>query len=104
MTFSAASTSYFLIPIYTIIVLSVLYFKIIPHEEKALREKYGEEYIDYCKKVRKIIPHIRNPLQDCPGRCDLELGLKNDAQAIAMHVFLIGMLITLPWWYAIIPG
>lgn len=28
-------------------------------EEKWLREKFGKEYIEYCKKVNRILPWIR---------------------------------------------
>ncbi len=101
--FGPAAQWYFVIPAYAFVILSVIYFKIIPHEEEALREKYGEEYCEYCTKVRRIVPHIRNPPDGTPGRCDIELGLKNDKHTIAMHIFFVIMIISLPWWYAILP-
>ena len=31
-------------------------------EEKRMKEKFGEEYIEYCKKVNQIIPWFRKKL------------------------------------------
>lgn len=42
----------------TLFVLSVLYLIIIPLEERELREIFGEQYEEYAKRVRKLIPFI----------------------------------------------
>ena len=32
-------------------------------EEKRMKEKFGEEYIEYCKKVNQIIPWFRKKVK-----------------------------------------
>ena len=45
-----------------LIVVSVLYFVVLRHrllfEEKLLIEEFGEEYRDYMKKTKRLIPYL----------------------------------------------
>lgn len=41
-----------------ILTWSILYFIRLPEEEKMMMEKFGEEYKNYMKKTKKIIPWV----------------------------------------------
>lgn len=44
--------------IYSFILVILCYSYRIYIEEKALRNTFGKEFIEYCKKTKKLIPHI----------------------------------------------
>jgi protein-S-isoprenylcysteine O-methyltransferase Ste14 len=39
--------------------LAAAHTLIIVHEEPSLRERFGEDYLDYCRHVRRWIPRLR---------------------------------------------
>jgi len=41
-----------------VFVFLFLYFIVIPFEEKELREMFGEQYEEYARKVRRLIPFL----------------------------------------------
>jgi protein-S-isoprenylcysteine O-methyltransferase Ste14 len=44
--------------IITILVLSIAYHVRIKAEEESLTNRFGEEYRSYCKKTKRLVPHI----------------------------------------------
>lgn len=41
-----------------LVVLMLAYLRRMHHEENMLKKDFGKEYIDYCSKVKKLIPGI----------------------------------------------
>lgn len=51
--------SYILLVAFVLIVLA-FYFLILPAEENILRDKFGQEYIEYCQKTNRLWPGLKN--------------------------------------------
>ncbi len=63
---------------------------IIPHEENFLRGKFGDEYINYCKRVKRFWP-ISLKISDLTGNFDSKILLRSEIHTIITT--LIGTLI-----------
>lgn len=70
-----------------------VYSQVIPYEEEFLREKFGQEYEEYCRRVTRLIPALK--------RYDKRSGVFNLREALLNE---IAVLIFLPvfwllyWW------
>ncbi len=65
---------------------------IIPHEENFLRGKFGDEYINYCKRVKRFRPVLKKfKFSDLTGDFDSKILLRSEIHTIITTV--IGTLI-----------
>jgi protein-S-isoprenylcysteine O-methyltransferase Ste14 len=73
-----------------------VYQAIIFAEEEYLRNKFGPEYDDYCARVNRFIPSLRNVRQSFAGmRLDWKMSIKKDLGTI---VGLTMGLLFIPVW------
>ena len=63
---------------------------IIPHEENFLRGKFGDEYINYCERVKRFWP-VSLKISDLIGNFDSKILLRSEIHTIITT--LIGTLI-----------
>lgn len=85
------SKTWFLIP-YITIWLIILYWKIVPREEKYLLETFGDEYKKYCEKVNRYLPKFKKVENQEKSLYNLKQGVKNELHVLIYQiVFIITM-------------
>ena len=75
------------------------YHLIIKYEEKYLQNKFGNDYIDYIKNVRSIIPRItpyKNSAVDQPP-FNLRAGIVSEKRS--MQAFMVISLVIIIFWF-----
>jgi hypothetical protein len=70
---------YLLIPVALAIMIPV-YLRRIAHEERDLRQHFGQAYEDYCARVPRLIPRLRPGLKGDGSRFSFRLALANHWQ------------------------
>lgn len=63
---------------------------IIPHEENFLRGKFGQEYEEYCERVKRFFP-VKLNMEDLRGNFDVNIIMKSEIHTITSTI--IGTLI-----------
>ncbi|MBQ7577537.1 MAG: isoprenylcysteine carboxylmethyltransferase family protein [Synergistaceae bacterium] len=72
--------------IYAVIIFVVSFYLIyvvviIPHEENFLRAKFGTEYNNYCKRVKRFWPAVLK-ISDLTGKFDTKILLRSEIHTI----------------------
>lgn len=62
----------------------------VAYEERLLAERFGEEYIDYCRVVPRFLPHARSPMGR--GSFSFERVMANDEYRGAATMVLLAVL------------
>lgn len=72
------------------VLLIIQYYFIILSEQEYLRSQYGEDYREYCNKVRPVIPGFRH-LRKAENKFDLKKVIFKENDSIFNSIFLIGL-------------
>ncbi len=75
------SEMFFLIP-YFMVWLCILYFRIIPIEEKYLEKTFRVEYSDYRNHVNRLIPKFKKYKNEEKGVYDIKKGFTNEIHVL----------------------
>ena len=78
--------------IFAVSFIALYVIVIIPHEENFLREKFGSDYEEYCRKVKRFWP-VSLKFEDLRGNFDKSIIKKSEIHTIIST--LIGTLIIL---------
>ena len=82
-----------------IVCFCVLYvWAIIPHEEKFLLSKFGTDYENYCKRVKRFWPSRLNT-QDLRGRFDSEVVMRSEIHTLISTIIGTVIILTVSLCY-----
>lgn len=70
-----------------IVLFWMLHGAAVAYEERLLREKFGEDFANYCKRVPRFLPRLRRPAGQ--GRFSFEQVMANDEHRGAASAMLI---------------
>ena len=73
---------------------------IIPHEEQFLSAKFGREYEDYCRRVKRFRP-AKLALRDLKGNFDVSVLMRSEIHTIISTVIATVIVFAAAWWRAL---
>lgn len=73
-------------------VMAAVYAAIIPHEETFLRERFGEAFDWYCKRVPRIVPQL-TPIRNGEGQWQADAVLSAETKTFAVFGAMLAALV-----------
>ena len=84
--------------IFTLCFCLLYVLAIIPHEENFLRSKFGAEYEDYCRRVKRFWPaELR--AENLRGKCDFEVVKRSEIHTIISTVIGTAIILAVSMCY-----
>lgn len=71
--------------------MAALYATIVPHEERYLRERFGEEFDRYCERVPRILPQM-DPAPDGAQQWEPSVIAKAESKTFATFGAMLALL------------
>jgi len=75
----------------------IQYYLIVTNEEEYLRGQFGEEYVEYCRKVRRFVPRAvpYRPTRPSPKNVNPAEGLASERRTLQAIVLVVGALVVI---------
>jgi protein-S-isoprenylcysteine O-methyltransferase Ste14 len=71
--------------------MAALYATIIPHEERYLREKFGDDYDRYCERVPQVLPQL-DPAEDGKQQWDPRVVARAESKTFVTFGAMLALL------------